>query len=87
MPYVLPTEVFLDDLLQSSQHFSKFQCIRLKKDSEISGEADVNDGSSELSEMPNENLLKRILKLYERTGNKPSSLTMQSLQKAWSSGI
>lgn len=43
----------------------------------------MNDGSSELSEMPNENLLKRILKLYERTGNKPSSLTMQSLQKAW----
>lgn len=38
----------LEDLLQSSQYFSKFHCIRLKKDWEIVGKADMNNISNEL---------------------------------------
>lgn len=48
VPYILPTEFSLEDLLQSSQYFSKFHCIRLKKDSEIVGKADISNISNEL---------------------------------------
>lgn len=49
MPYLLPTEFSLEDLLQSSQYSCKFHCFRLKKGSEIVGKADTNKISKELS--------------------------------------